>query len=91
MSHTLTLTLLLTFGSSIVTGLAFDAPKATLEAIDWGRGWSPAPTGLPNTPAELVRRNLLEGRQFASTILEGQDQTCGYLNGNAGKLEYIGL
>lgn len=78
-------TLLLAVGTSIVNGLAFDAPQATQDAIAWGKGFSPAPTSVPNSPGELVKRHLLEGRDFDSTILVGADQTCGYLNGNAGK------
>lgn len=85
MAHSLAFILAIT--GSVVNGLAFDAPQPTQEAQDWGKGWSPAPTSVPNSAAELVKRNLLEGRQFASTILVGQDQTCGYLNGNAGKSE----
>ena len=80
------LVFVLAIGSSVVNGLAFDAPQATQDVQDWGNGWSPAPTSVPNGPAELVKRNLLEGRQFASTILVGADQTCGYLSGSAGKL-----
>lgn len=66
----------------LVSGLAFGGPRATQDALEWGSGWSPAPTSAPDAAHELVKRGLLQGRQFASTILVGADQTCGYLSGS---------
>jgi hypothetical protein len=79
---------LLAIGSGLTNGLAFEAPTATAFQQGWqfnGLGWTPAPTSPPEAPHQILKRGLLEGRQLASTVLVGADQTCGYLSGRAGK------
>ena len=84
--------LLVALCTEVVNGLAYEAPKATKHTAEHYSGWTPIPTGAPMNPHELLRRQTSLGLTeslgitdiFASTILQGADETCGYLSGSAG-------
>jgi hypothetical protein len=90
----LVLVLVLAAFLSLSDGLAYNAPRATQLAEGQelsGHGWTPAPTSAPKYPHEALRRGLsnLNRRKLGSTVLVAEDETCGYLSGSAGKINFI--
>lgn len=71
--------------TEVVSGLAFEAARATQHAKELESGWTPAPTSAPRIPHELLKRQSSAASSFfASTFLQGSDGTCGYLSGSVG-------